>query len=253
VQGVLTYSGGGLALRERFVENLPSTFSELRNRADINVLLLEDTENMFWEELTVPVLEGTAHTEGHICWRHLQGKHPDVAARAVAFHAAHQDLKTQAEGARLEYRYACNVVFRPQFEETLIRTLVSLFDVSDYQYSAEATSPYMDLFRGHGEDELDTRRMSVLESIPLEHLDDLDDRIDELCKEIDFSTVMGKRSVLSRTGRRRIGPCGALYQRHHQGTPRRFLISTRRLSWTHRIILVFQNCSWMRGWREFHS
>jgi hypothetical protein len=48
VQGVLTYSGGGLALRKRFVENLPSTFSELRNRADINVLLLEDIENMFW-------------------------------------------------------------------------------------------------------------------------------------------------------------------------------------------------------------
>jgi hypothetical protein len=32
---------------------------------------------------------------------------------------------------------------------------------------------------------LDTRRMSVLESIALEHLDDLDDRIDELCKEIE--------------------------------------------------------------------
>jgi hypothetical protein len=46
---------------------------------------------------------------------------------------------------------------------------VRLFDVSDYQYSAEATSPYMDLLRGHGEDELDTRRMSVLESIPLEY------------------------------------------------------------------------------------
>jgi hypothetical protein len=97
VQGILTYAGGGFALRKRFVENQPSTFNELRNRADINVLLLEDIENMFWEELTVPALEGTAHTEGHICWRHLQGKHPDVAARAVAFHAAHQDLKTQAE------------------------------------------------------------------------------------------------------------------------------------------------------------
>jgi hypothetical protein len=96
-EGVLTYSGGGLALLKRFVENLPSTFSELRNRADINVLLLEDIENMFWEELTVPALEGTAQTDGDIFWRHLQGKHPEVAARAVAFHAAHQDLKTQAE------------------------------------------------------------------------------------------------------------------------------------------------------------
>jgi hypothetical protein len=110
----------------------------------------------------------------------------------VAFHAAHQDLKTQAENARLEYRYACNVIFRPQFEETLIRTLVSLFDVSDYQYSAEATSPCMDLFRGHGEEELDTRRMSVLESIPWEYLDDLDDRIDELYKEIDFCDSDGE-------------------------------------------------------------
>jgi hypothetical protein len=173
-------------LRRRFVENVPSTFSELRDRVDINELLLEDVENMFWEELNVPVLEGTAHTEGKLFWRLLHEKRPDVAAGAVAFHAAHEDVKTQAEEARLQYRYACNMIFRPQFEDALIRTLVSLFDVSDYQYSAEATSPYMNLFRGHGEDELDARRMSVLESIPFEYLDDLGDRIDDLCVEYDL-------------------------------------------------------------------
>jgi hypothetical protein len=107
VQGTLTYSGGGLALRKRFVDNLPSTFSELRNRAAINVLLLKDIENMMWDELALPVLEGTAHAEGQTFWGHLQRKHPDVAARAVSFHAAHQELKTQAEEARLQYQYAC--------------------------------------------------------------------------------------------------------------------------------------------------
>ena len=99
-EGALKFAGGQLRLREHLVQNLPSTFAELRGRVDVQDILVEDIDNMFWQELTVPVLDGTASAEGAACWKCLEADLPDVAAVASAFHWRQKSLKQRALVAR---------------------------------------------------------------------------------------------------------------------------------------------------------
>ena len=83
------------------MDNLPLTFWELRGCADVNEIPLEYIENMFWADLTVPVLEGNAHDGGEASWKCLAANLPEVAALAVTFHARQKAFKLQAQVARI--------------------------------------------------------------------------------------------------------------------------------------------------------
>ena len=40
-------------------------------------MLVEDLENMFWQEFTVPILENRSHPEGQLFWDLLEVELPD--------------------------------------------------------------------------------------------------------------------------------------------------------------------------------
>ena len=61
------------------------TFEELRTRRHLNVMLVEDIENMFWQDFTVSILEGGSHTERKLFWDLLEAELSDLAGRAIAF------------------------------------------------------------------------------------------------------------------------------------------------------------------------
>ena len=64
--GVLTYAGGQLELRQHLVSWLPATFAEMRGHPLVLQLLVEDLENMFWNELVVPALQNVFYTESNL-------------------------------------------------------------------------------------------------------------------------------------------------------------------------------------------
>ena len=147
-------------------------------------MMIEDLENMFWQEFTVPTLEGHPHNEGERFWELLEAELPDLAARATAFWLEQKEDRIKTENMRSKYQTLCNSVFRRHLEEAIIQPLVTAFDIIDFEYSTDPSSRYQSLFFGYGEQSYDTRRMSVLEWIPLWRSDELSDYLDNLCLDL---------------------------------------------------------------------
>ena len=97
-------------------------------------MLVEDIENMFWHELTVPILEGGSLTEGNLFWDLLEAELPDLAARAIALLVEQKEEKRNGDLARLKYRDACIAVFKLLLEDAIIQPIVTAFDIADFQY-----------------------------------------------------------------------------------------------------------------------
>ena len=121
------------------MENLPSTVREPRGRADVNEILLEDIENMFWSELTVPALEDSARDEGETLWKCLEADLPEIVYLARAFHARQDTLQLQAQLARSQHQKAYNNVFRLRFEEGVVREIVELLALAIFSTPRKQT------------------------------------------------------------------------------------------------------------------
>ena len=67
-------------------------------------------------------------------------------------------------------------------DETIVRPIVTTFGHGDFRVCEDLNSPYMRFFLNYGDDINDTRRMSVLEGIPLYRCDELDVFIEHLCE-----------------------------------------------------------------------
>ena len=119
---------------------------------------------------------------------------------------------------------------------------MELLGVSDFQYSEQVNSRYMSLFSGHGVEVLDTRRMSVLESIPISRLEELNERLDHLrdCFDLfdddaEAMNTLSKWKMTHASARNREPEAPADYADF-------VLVCTRKSSRSHRIISMFPNC-----------
>ena len=90
-------------------------------------------------------------------------ENPELARRVVDVlrEAASDDVNRGR--ARAAYRSACNAVFQPEFEASVIRPLAMVLCHPDYPVDDGQYSSYISLFRHHGVEEYDTRRRSFLE------------------------------------------------------------------------------------------
>ena len=119
----------------------------------------ESINTSLWMELTVPAAEGRGSRESRIFWSCLpQERRLDI--RSFLAQRDHDDVTyTQAND---RYTAACNAILRLEFEESVIRPLVTSLRSEEFPVDLTPGSRYMSLFANHGEPGHDTRRRSLL-------------------------------------------------------------------------------------------
>ena len=129
--GVLAYAGGQLELRQHLVSWLPATFAEMRGHPLVLQLLVEDLENMFWNELVVPALQNVVYTESNLFWQRMKSKKPDLIQEAETMYLQQKKAHAITDEKRAVYLTACNRVFTEDSKD-VIQSIISIFEIDDF-------------------------------------------------------------------------------------------------------------------------